>query len=92
MVFLPRHGKGHKLNPSEVNYRANIFGMKMLGVSWIVAVTAVGSLEEAIPPGDMVIIDSFIDRTQHVSDLYMLVYFLVQLFSLHIHSAPAYIL
>jgi 5'-methylthioadenosine phosphorylase len=64
-VFLSRHGRGHKFNPSEVNYRANIFGMKKLGVEWIVAVSAVGSLQEEIVPGHMVIIDQFIDRTQH---------------------------
>jgi 5'-methylthioadenosine phosphorylase len=65
VIFLPRHGKGHRYNPTEVNYRANVFGMKMLGAQWIIAVTAVGSLQEEIVPGDMVIIDSFIDRTQH---------------------------
>ncbi len=47
-VFLPRHGRGHVLNPSEVNYRANVFGMKKLGVSWIISVTAVGRC--ALPP------------------------------------------
>ena len=63
MVFLPRHGRGHRLNPSEVNYRANIFAMKTLGVEWIISVSAVGSLREEIPSGDVVIIDQFIDRT-----------------------------
>lgn len=63
MVFLPRHGRGHRLNPSEVNYRANIFAMKTLGVEWIISVSAVGSLKEEIPPGDVVIIDQFIDKT-----------------------------
>jgi 5'-methylthioadenosine phosphorylase len=62
-VFLSRHGRGHVVNPSEVNYRANIMGMKMLGVEWIISVTACGSLQEEIVPGDMVIIDQFIDRT-----------------------------
>ena len=61
MVFLPRHGRGHVLNPSEVPYRANIWGMKRLGVDWIVSVSAVGSLQEEIVPGHMVIIDQFID-------------------------------
>ncbi|MFT5682760.1 MAG: 5'-methylthioadenosine phosphorylase [Myxococcota bacterium] len=64
LVFLPRHGRGHRLTPSEVPYRANIFGMKMLGVSWIISVSAVGSLREEIVPGHMVIIDQFIDRTK----------------------------
>ena len=63
LVFLPRHGVGHRYNPSEVNYRANIWGMKYLGVKWIIAVSAVGSLREEVVPGDMVLIDSFIDRT-----------------------------
>lgn len=65
MVFLPRHGRGHRFNPSEVNYRANIFGMKKLGVEWIVSVSAVGSLREDIAPSEVVVIDQFIDRTQH---------------------------
>lgn len=65
IVFLPRHGRGHVLNPSEVNYRANVFGMKKLGVSWIISVTAVGSLKEEIAPGDMVLVDQYIDRTVH---------------------------
>ncbi|MED5370555.1 MAG: S-methyl-5'-thioadenosine phosphorylase [Myxococcota bacterium] len=66
LVFLPRHGRGHVLNPSEVPYRANIWGMKRLGVDWIVSVSAVGSLQEEIVPGHMVIIDQFIDRTKSV--------------------------
>lgn len=64
LVFLPRHGKGHPLTPSEVPYRANIFGMKVLGVSWIISVSAVGSLREAIVPGHVCVIDQFIDRTK----------------------------
>jgi 5'-methylthioadenosine phosphorylase len=64
LVFLPRHGKGHRLNPSEVPYRANIFGMKVLGVSWIISVSAVGSLQEEVVPGHVVVIDQFIDRTK----------------------------
>ncbi|MFT5586291.1 MAG: 5'-methylthioadenosine phosphorylase [Cognaticolwellia sp.] len=66
LVFLPRHGRGHVLNPSEVPYRANIWGMKRLGVDWIVSVSAVGSLQEEIVPGHMVLIDQFIDRTKGV--------------------------
>lgn len=64
MVFLPRHGRGHRLLPSEVNYRANIFGMKQLGVERIISVSAVGSLKDAIVPGHIVIPDQFIDRTK----------------------------
>jgi 5'-methylthioadenosine phosphorylase len=66
MVFLPRHGKGHRLLPSEVNYRANIYGMKKLGVERIISVSAVGSLREEIVPGHIVIPDQFIDRTKGV--------------------------
>jgi len=66
LVFLPRHGRGHRLLPSEVNYRANIFGMKQLGVERIISVSAVGSLKEAIAPGHMVIPDQFIDRTKGI--------------------------
>lgn len=63
VVFLSRHGRGHLYNPTEVNYRANIFGMKMLGVKWLMAVSAVGSLREEIVPGHVVLVDQFIDRT-----------------------------
>jgi len=66
MVFLPRHGRGHSLLPSEVNYRANIYGMKSLGVERIISVSAVGSLREIIAPGHIVIPDQFIDRTRGV--------------------------
>lgn len=65
LVFLPRHGRNHQFNPSEVNYRANIFGMKALGVSWIISVSAVGSLQENVVPGHVVVIDQFIDRTKN---------------------------
>jgi 5'-methylthioadenosine phosphorylase len=68
MVFLPRHGRGHRYLPSEVNYRANIFGMKQLGVERIISVSAVGSLKEAIVPGHIVIPDQFIDRTKGVRE------------------------
>lgn len=64
LVFLPRHGRGHRFNPSEVNYRANVYGMKLLGVSWIISVSAVGSLKAEIVPGHVVVIDQFIDRTR----------------------------
>jgi 5'-methylthioadenosine phosphorylase len=63
VAFLPRHGKGHRISPSSLNFRANIYGMKMLGVQSIIAVSAVGSMKESIHPGDMVISDQFIDRT-----------------------------
>lgn len=63
VVFLPRHGKGHKILPSELNYRANIYGMKKLGVERIISVSAVGSLKEEIKPGDFVLTDQFLDRT-----------------------------
>jgi 5'-methylthioadenosine phosphorylase len=64
LAFLPRHGRGHRLNPSEVNYRANIWALKSLGVDWIISVSAVGSLREAVVPGHIVLIDQFIDRTK----------------------------
>jgi 5'-methylthioadenosine phosphorylase len=66
LVFLPRHGKGHRFLPSEVNYRANIFGMKKLGVERIISVSAVGSMKEEIVPGHIVIPDQFIDRTKGI--------------------------
>lgn len=64
MVFLPRHGRGHRILPNEVNARANIHGMKQLGVEWIISVSAVGSMKEEIRPGDLVLVDQFIDRTR----------------------------
>ncbi|HXG50753.1 MAG TPA: S-methyl-5'-thioadenosine phosphorylase [candidate division Zixibacteria bacterium] len=63
LVFLPRHGSGHRWLPTEINFRANIFGMKKLGVERIVSVSAVGSLREELRPGDIVVPDQFIDRT-----------------------------
>jgi 5'-methylthioadenosine phosphorylase len=63
LVFLPRHGRGHRIPPSEVNYRANIDALKRAGVSEILSVSAVGSLKEELPPGCFVIVDQFIDRT-----------------------------
>ena len=64
MVFLPRHGRGHRILPHEINFRANVWGMKKLGVDWILSVSAVGSLREEIHPGHIVIVDQFIDRTK----------------------------
>jgi len=63
VVFLPRHGRGHKIPPSELNFRANIDAMKRAGVTEIVSVSAVGSLREDLPPGTFVLVDQFIDRT-----------------------------
>jgi len=64
MLFLPRHGRGHRFTPSEVPYRANIWALKKLGAEWCISLSAVGSLKEEIVPGDVVIIDQFIDRTK----------------------------
>ncbi len=63
LVFLPRHGQGHRLSPSEINYRANIHGMKQLGVTHLVSVSAVGSMRAEIAPGHLVLPRQFIDRT-----------------------------
>ncbi|MDD4894821.1 MAG: MTAP family purine nucleoside phosphorylase, partial [Candidatus Omnitrophica bacterium] len=69
MVFLPRHGRGHRVSPSEVNYRANIYGMKKLGVDRIISVAACGSLKEELKPLDFVVIDQFVDRTNHARNM-----------------------
>ena len=63
-AFLPRHGVGHRLMPTEINFRANIMGFKMLGVEWLISVSAVGSMKEEIAPGTMVIPTQFFDRTR----------------------------
>ena len=63
VCFLPRHGRGHKISPTKINFRANIDALKQLGVTDIVSVSAVGSLKENLPPGKFVIVDQFIDRT-----------------------------
>ena len=63
VYFLPRHGRGHIVSPSEINFRANIDALKQLGITDIVSVSAVGSLKEDLPPGKFVIVDQFIDRT-----------------------------
>ena len=63
LVFLPRHGRGHRIPPSELNFRANIDGLKRAGVTEILSLSAVGSLREDLPPGTFVIVDQFIDRT-----------------------------
>jgi len=63
IVFLPRHGSGHSIPPHKINYRANIYAMKLAGVSQIISVSAVGSLRQDIAPGDFVLVDQFVDRT-----------------------------
>ena len=68
IIFLPRHGRGHKLLPSEINYRANIYGMKKLGVERIISVSAVGSYRQEIAPRDIVIVDQFFDRTRYTEN------------------------
>lgn len=64
VVFLPRHGRGHRILPSELNHRANIWAMKKLGVQWLISVSAVGSLQAKYEPCDIVLIDQFVDRTK----------------------------
>src|SRR6185436_14384703 len=64
VLFLPRHGRGHRFTPSNINYRANIAALKMLGATCVMSVSAVGSMKESIAPGDMVVIDQFIDLTK----------------------------
>lgn len=69
-AFLPRHGRGHRIPPTHLNYRANIWGLKMLGVERIIASGACGSFKEDLPPGTIVVIDQFIDRTRHRGDTF----------------------
>src|SRR3954470_14531463 len=64
VVFLPRHGRGHRVLPSELNHRANIYGMKKLNVAWIISVSAVGSLQAKKKPREIQLPDEFIDRTK----------------------------
>jgi 5'-methylthioadenosine phosphorylase len=64
VVFLPRHARGHRILPNELNHRANIYGMKKLGVDWIISVSAVGSLQKKYRPCDIVLPDQFLDRTK----------------------------
>jgi 5'-methylthioadenosine phosphorylase len=63
VLFLPRHGAGHRYTPSEINYRANVFALKAAGATRVLSVSAVGSLREGMPPGDLVLVDQFIDKT-----------------------------
>ncbi len=69
IVFLPRHGAGHNISPSHINYKANIYGMKKLGVERIISVTACGSLKEELKPMDFVAVDQFVDRTNSARDM-----------------------
>jgi|SRR5271168_373360 len=64
VAFLARHGRGHKILPGEINYRANVYAMKLLGVERIISVSAVGSLKEDLPPGEFLVPDQFFDRTK----------------------------
>ena len=64
VIFLPRHGRGHRITPTEINYRANIYGLKALGARWVISVSAVGSMKEEIHPLDLVIPDQFFDHTR----------------------------
>ena len=64
VAFLARHGRGHRILPSELNHRANIWAMKKLGVAWLISISAVGSLQEKYRPCDIVLVDQFLDRTK----------------------------
>jgi len=70
MLFLPRHGRGHRIPPHRINYRANVLALKMAGAEQILSVSAVGSMKDDIHPGDMVVVDQFIDRTRHRVDTF----------------------
>src|SRR6202140_5384867 len=65
VAFLARHGRGHRILPSEINYRANVYAMKLLGVERIISVSAVGSLKEDLQPGEFLVPDQFFDRTKN---------------------------
>lgn len=69
VVFLPRHGRGHRIPPGRINYRANIYGMKKLGVERIISVTACGSLKDELKPMDFVVVDQFVDRTNSAREM-----------------------
>src|ERR1700730_4357482 len=70
VAFLPRHGKDHRFPPQSINYRANLYAMKQLGVNWILAPTASGSLKENVRPGSMVVCDQLVDRTNSRKDTF----------------------
>ena len=63
LLFIPRHGPGHRFSPSEINYRANVFALKAAGATRVLSVSAVGSLKDGLSPGDYVLVDQFIDKT-----------------------------
>lgn len=64
LAFLPRHGRGHRISPSQINFRANVYAMKKLGARWLLSISAVGSMKERIRPGDIVVVDQFFDHTR----------------------------
>lgn len=70
IAFLPRHGKKHDIPPHKINYRANVYAMKQLGVKWIIGPTASGSLQADVKPGDFVVTDQFVDRTWGRNDTF----------------------
>jgi len=70
LLFLPRHGRGHGIAPHRINYRANVLALKMAGAEQILSISAVGSMKEDIHPGDMIVVDQFIDRTRHRVDTF----------------------
>ncbi len=70
MLFLPRHGRGHRVPPHQINYRANILALKVAGAEQLVSISAVGSMKESIHPGDMVVVDQFVDRTRGRSNTF----------------------
>lgn len=70
LAFLPRHGRGHRILPGEINYRANIYALKSLGVDSIISVSAVGSMNEELKPSHIVVVDQFIDRTKCRADTF----------------------
>jgi len=70
LLFLPRHGRGHRIAPHRINYRANVLALKMAGAEQILSLSAVGSMKEDIHPGDMIVVDQFIDRTRHRVDTF----------------------
>ncbi len=70
VAFLARHGRGHRLLPTELNFRANIYGFKKLGVDFLISVSAVGSMKEEYAPGHIVVPDQFFDRTRHRADTF----------------------
>src|SRR5213079_946820 len=70
VAFLARHGRGHRILPTELNFRANIYGFKQLEVERIVSVSAVGSLKEEHKPGEFLVVDQFVDRTRHRVDTF----------------------